>query len=70
MSDDARKAFVERARKIRAEITQIFDDQDHWNRIHPTHVPLDVDYDGKLRRIAEGLDAWLAKVIAQSGERE
>jgi len=57
-----RAAIVSRARQMRREIAQIFDDAEHWNRVHVPWKgkPIDPDPDGKLQRIADGLDRMLA----------
>lgn len=53
-------SFVERARAQRAEITQYFDDLNHWNRLHPDE-PIDGDPDGEMRRLASWLDQRIAE---------
>jgi hypothetical protein len=57
----SRKAIIARARFLRVEIQQIFDDAAHWNRINPNQENINPDPDGELRAIAEGIDAMLAK---------
>jgi hypothetical protein len=47
------------ARRIRADIEQIFTDAAEWNRIHPNEGPIDCDPDGDLRRLANELDELL-----------
>jgi len=64
MADMRRAALVARMRKIRQDITQIFDDAEHWNRVHPDEPPLtheDIDPGGELRRMAAGLEMSLAR---------
>ena len=51
-----RDDLLSRMKSIRAEIEQIFYDQDRWNDAHPTHVPINVDYDGQLRRLFDSLN--------------
>lgn len=61
-----RAELIERAKKLRAEIEQIFIDTQHWNsRNAPWKGPaIDPDPDGELRRLADGLD----QTIAAAGE--
>lgn len=65
MSDYVRIGIIRRARTLRREIDQILTDQEYWNAAHPTHVPINVDEDGKLRRLAMALDAMLAKEMPE-----
>lgn len=62
MSDPAteRAALITRAVTMRAEIQSIFDDADHWNRVHPREEPINPDPGGLLRRIVDGIDKMLA----------
>ncbi|MGE0363026.1 MAG: hypothetical protein AB7R67_20095 [Vicinamibacterales bacterium] len=55
-----RHEILAEARRIRAEIEQIFIDAEHWNRIHPSEEPIHPDPDGRLRRLAKGIDQMLA----------
>ena len=59
-SAEQRTALIERCRKMRAEIHQIFIDTNHWNATHPNEQ-IDADPDGELSRLADGLDRTLAK---------
>jgi hypothetical protein len=63
IGDDSRASIIARARKLRAEIEQAYADAAHWNSINCPHKgpPIDPDPDGKLRRIAEGIDKMLAR---------
>lgn len=56
-----REQLVARMRKLRQDIAAIFDDAEHWNRLHPDEEPIDPDPDGLLARIAAALDASLAR---------
>lgn len=56
-----RTVIVNRARMLRAEITQIINEAAHWNRMHPNELPIDPDQHGQLRAIADSIDAMLAK---------
>jgi hypothetical protein len=59
-----RASLTQRARDLRAEIEQMFTDAASWNdNARPPGVaPLNPDPDGQMRRIADELDRWLAKV--------
>ena len=59
--DSGRAEIVSRARQMRRNIAQIFDDAAHWNSQHVPWKgkPIDPDPDGQLRRIADGLDRML-----------
>jgi hypothetical protein len=57
----SRTIIIGRARQLRAEIDQIFVDAEYWNSEHPNDQPIDPDPDGRLRSIADGIDAMLAK---------
>ena len=59
---DSREAIIQRARDMRVNIEQIFSDAEHWNRLHVPWkgLPINPDPDGKLRRIADGIDKMLA----------
>ncbi|MGE3889441.1 MAG: hypothetical protein AB7H81_23670 [Vicinamibacterales bacterium] len=63
-----REAIVANASRLRREIDETFNDAAHWNRTHPGEAPIDPDPDGQLRRIAEGLDRFLAREAVQSGD--
>lgn len=54
-----RAAFYNRAQKLANEIAQLFRDADHWNAAHPDEQPIDPDPDGSLRRMYDGLCAFL-----------
>lgn len=43
------KSRLERAKELRAEIEQLFNDTDYWNSIHPDKEPIDIDPDGMLK---------------------
>jgi hypothetical protein len=58
--DERREVLVNRMRHLRQEIQSIFDDAEHWNRIHPDEQLIDPDEDWLLQRMADGLDASLA----------
>jgi hypothetical protein len=55
-----RDVLLGRATIMRKEITQIFDDTDHWNSTHPNEEPINPDPDGSLQRLAAGIDKMLA----------
>ena len=57
--EQERVDLLKRAVKLRDEISQIFKDADHWNRLHPED-PIDVDVDGELGRWL----FWAADTIA------
>lgn len=56
-----RARLVERARVLRGEIEQVFTDVAHWNDEvrKADEAPIDPDPDGRLRRMADGLDRLL-----------
>ncbi len=58
-----RVLIIRRAMKLRVEIEQIFTDAASWNdnARQPGDEPIDADPDGKLRRIADGLDRMLER---------
>lgn len=56
-----RKTILDRAKKISAEIGQIFTDADAWNRLHPSKVPIDPDPDGQLAAIKRSLDGMIER---------
>lgn len=66
-SNVTRESLLDRFRRIRADIASIFDDADHWNRVNPSHAPIDPDPNGELRRIAVALDRTLADEAANDG---
>jgi hypothetical protein len=41
-------SFFSRARTLKREIEQQFNDCAHWNRLHPKEEPIDPDPDGSL----------------------
>lgn len=63
-SERQRLLLVARARKLRADIEQIFTDAASWNDNSRARkngaAPINPDPDGSLRRMAEGLDKTLA----------
>ena len=69
--NSGRAEIVSRARQMRREIAQIFDDAAHWNSRHVPWKgqPIDPDPDGQLRRIADGLDKMLAAEDARPNVR-
>lgn len=56
-----RARLVERARVLRGEIEQTFTDCAYWNDNvrKADEAPIDPDPDGRLRRMADGLDRML-----------
>ncbi|MGE3276747.1 MAG: hypothetical protein AB7O67_16670 [Vicinamibacterales bacterium] len=56
-----RQSIIARATTLREEIRQYFDDVAHWNTQvrRDGDAPVDPDPDGKLRRIARGIDRML-----------
>lgn len=58
-----RQALIERVRALREEIRAHFAGIEHWNKTQrmPGETPIDPDPDGTLTRMAESLDATLAK---------
>lgn len=60
--DTGRQRLTERAMKLRADIEQIFIDCASWNdnARKPGEALIDPDPDGKLRRMADGLDRMLS----------
>ena len=56
-----RALLVNRVRQQRARIEQVFTTADYWNRSHPDEQPLDADPDGRLRQVADELDAVLLR---------
>lgn len=54
-----RNRIIGNARTLLLEIRQIFADCDHWNRLHPEERPIDVDPDGNLRNLRDGLQRML-----------
>lgn len=65
MMDGRRAELIDRARRIRSDIEQVFIDVEYWNRIHPEHDPIDPDPDGQLGRWAKAID----EMLAREGER-
>jgi hypothetical protein len=61
IGQDKQSEIMDRARKLRADIAQTFADAAHWNSINVPHKgpPIDPDPDGKLKRIAAGIDRML-----------
>ena len=56
-----RAMLVNAARRIRANIEQVFSTAAHWNRSHPEEQPIDVDPDGEMRRITDEIDTFLLR---------
>lgn len=56
-----RERLIRRTIRLRADIEQIFTDCASWNdnARKPHETPIDPDPDGKLRRVADGLDRTL-----------
>ena len=67
MSDSQRKALLDRAVRVRAEIEQIFIDCALWNDHvrRPFQPPIDPDPEGQLRRVAESLDRFFTAEAAR-----
>lgn len=62
-----RLVILNRAMRLRVDIEQIFIDTAHWN-VHARPAcdeRIDPDPDGKLRRMADGLDRMLATEAAR-----
>jgi hypothetical protein len=57
--DECHEVIISRAQHLRQEIAMIFNDVEHWNRIHPDEKPIDADPDGLLRRMAHFLEVVL-----------
>jgi hypothetical protein len=62
MSEPERARIIGRARRLRAEIEQIFTDVASWNdnARHPDDALVDPDPFGELRRLATAIDDMLA----------
>lgn len=62
MSDPERRRIINNARKLRANIEQIFIDCASWNdnARKPDDAPIDPDPFGEMRRMADQLDDFLA----------
>lgn len=58
-----RKEIIAKARRIRAEVEQIFDDSAHWNECvrKPDEERIDPDPDGKMFGIGIAMDVVLMK---------
>lgn len=69
IGSDRRASIVARASKLRQEIAQQFADAEHWNRVNVPWKgePIDPDPDGRLRRIANGIDRMLAGEARKEG---
>jgi hypothetical protein len=62
-----REQLIDRAKRIRASIEQIFTDAKYWNE-HvrtPFQEPIDPDPDGELAKWAKAIDGMLAKEAAR-----
>ena len=56
------KAYIlTEAKRILAEIKQIFLDVEHWNNTHPDEKPIDPDPDGFLHHMAEIIEGVLKR---------
>lgn len=55
-----RERIIENARRTRAKIEDQFREAARWNACHPEEEPIDVDPDGALRKLRDGLDRMLA----------
>ncbi len=64
---DGRLVLIQRAMRLRVEIEQVFTDCASWNDSgrQPHEPAIDCDPDGKLRRMADGLDRMLEKEAAR-----
>jgi hypothetical protein len=64
-----RARIIANARQTRQEIEEIFVDCDHWNTHvrKPNEMPIDCDPDGELRRLADGLDTFIAIETGRGG---
>lgn len=51
--------IIKRAEVLRAEISQIFLDADHWNEARTVFEKIDPDPDGTLKNLANKLDTML-----------
>lgn len=56
-----REELINRAKKQRAEILQLFSDAEHWNNTHTVFERVDPDPDGQLKRILSGLNQCLER---------
>lgn len=63
-ADRERQLIIDRARRLRHDIEQIFTDCASWNDNSVSRrngaASIDPDPDGQLRRMADGLDRMLA----------
>ena len=57
-----RASLINKARRLRAEIEQIFSDTGYWNANvrKPHEAPIDPDPDGTMRKLADRLDRMLS----------
>lgn len=60
-----RHEIINEALRIRAEITQIFNDCEHWNNAvrKPSVVPIDADPNGQMERYRTSIEAGLQKEL-------
>jgi hypothetical protein len=60
-----RHEIINEALRIRAEITQIFNDCEHWNNgvRKPSVVPINADPDGQMERYRNSIEAGLRKEL-------
>lgn len=69
MLDPEYQRIIANARRLRAEIDQIFTDVASWNDNSKARKdgcePIDPDPDGKLRKLADGIDEMLARERAR-----
>ncbi len=55
-----RGSLFRRAEEMAKRINELFEDADHWNRIHPDQ-PIDPDPKGELKNLLEGLEKSIIK---------
>jgi hypothetical protein len=56
-----RQQLIDEAKRLSAELGQIFLDVEHWNRIHPEETPIDPDPEGELGRMKKSLDRGIER---------
>ncbi len=56
-----RDQIIAKAGRLCREISQTFQDVQHWNNIHPDEEPINPDPDGFLAHMLEILDGVLAR---------
>ena len=62
-----RRELVQRAKKQRDEILQLFADAAHWNESHTRFEHIDPDPAGELERMLIGLEVCIENEGAYSG---